>query len=35
VDQYGRSLGTDAILAARRPARLKTGWGRRLFDAVT
>ena len=35
VDQYGRSLGIDAILAARRPARLKTGWGRRLFDAVT
>ncbi len=35
VDRYGRSLGIDAILVARRPARLKTGWGRRLFDAVT
>ncbi len=35
VDRYGRSLGVDAILAARRPARLETGRGRRLFDAVT
>ena len=35
VDRYGRSLGIDAILAARRPARFEAGWGRRLFDAVT
>ena len=35
VDQYGRSLGVDAILAAHRPARLETGWGRRLLDMVT
>lgn len=35
VDRYGRSLGIDAILAAHRPARFDTGWGRRLFDAVT
>src|SRR5439155_26265498 len=35
LHQYGRSLGIDAILAARRPARFEAGWGRRLFDAVT
>src|SRR5438552_8084078 len=35
VDQYGRSLGVDAILAAHRPARLETGWGRRLLGAIT
>jgi uncharacterized membrane protein YphA (DoxX/SURF4 family) len=35
LQQFGRSLGIDAILAARRPARFTTGIGRRLFDAVT
>ncbi len=35
LHQYGRGLGVDAILAARRPARLEAGWGRRLFDWVT
>jgi uncharacterized membrane protein YphA (DoxX/SURF4 family) len=35
LQQFGRSLGIDAILAARRPARFATGIGRRLFDAVT
>ena len=35
VDQYGRSLGVDAILTAHRPARLETGWRRRLLDAIT
>ena len=35
VHQSGRSLGIDAILATRLPARLATGTGRRLFDAVT
>ena len=35
VDQYGRSLGVDAILTAHRPARLETGWGRRLLDLIT
>ena len=35
LHQYGRSLGIDAILAARRPARFEAGWGRRLFDAIT
>jgi uncharacterized membrane protein YphA (DoxX/SURF4 family) len=32
LDRYGRSLGVDAILAARRPA---PGFARRLFDAAT
>jgi thiosulfate dehydrogenase [quinone] large subunit len=35
VHQSGRSLGIDAILATRLPARLSTGIGRRLFDAIT
>jgi uncharacterized membrane protein YphA (DoxX/SURF4 family) len=35
LQQFGRSLGIDAILATRRPARFSTGIGRRLFDAVT
>ena len=35
LQQYGRSLGIDAILVARRPARAQAGIGRRLFDAVT
>jgi hypothetical protein len=35
VHRYGRSLGIDAVLAARRPGRLETGWGRRLLDAAT
>jgi uncharacterized membrane protein YphA (DoxX/SURF4 family) len=35
LQQFGRSLGIDAILATRRPARFTTGIGRRLFDAVT
>ena len=35
LQQFGRSLGIDAILAVRRPARFTTGIGRRLFDAVT
>src|ERR1700741_4333770 len=35
VHRYGRSLGLDAILTAHRPARLETGWGRRLLDFVT
>ena len=35
VHRYGRSLGIDAILVARRPAYLEMGRGRRLFDAAT
>jgi uncharacterized membrane protein YphA (DoxX/SURF4 family) len=35
LQQFGRSLGIDAILATRRPACFTTGIGRRLFDAVT
>jgi hypothetical protein len=35
LHQYGRSLGIDAILAADPPARLETGWGRRLLNAIT
>jgi uncharacterized membrane protein YphA (DoxX/SURF4 family) len=35
LHRYGRSLGIDAILAARPPARLETGLGRRLLDAIT
>jgi uncharacterized membrane protein YphA (DoxX/SURF4 family) len=35
VDQAGRSLGIDAILATRLPAGLSTGARRRLFDAIT
>ena len=35
LHQYGRSLGIDAILNARRHAWFATGFRRRLFDAVT
>ena len=35
LQQFGRSLGIDAILAVRRPARFATGFGRRLLDAIT
>jgi uncharacterized membrane protein YphA (DoxX/SURF4 family) len=35
VHQYGRSLGVDAILAARRPAAPDASWGRRLLDWAT
>jgi thiosulfate dehydrogenase [quinone] large subunit len=35
LQRYGRSLGIDAIVNARRPARFAVGFGRRLFDAVT
>jgi hypothetical protein len=35
LHRYGRSLGIDAILAARPLARLETGLGRRLLDAIT
>ena len=35
VQQAGRSLGIDAILATRLPARFAAGIGRRVFDAIT
>src|SRR5712691_3667770 len=34
VERDRRSLGIDAILAARPPARREAGWRRRLLDAI-